>query len=143
MQIDDIISRLKETGYKLTPQRLAICKMVLESKAHPSAEMIFTLLKKDYPSMSLATIYKTFHLLQKMELIQDAIIDEGKIRIDPNKNLHINLICTKCGVIKDISTDNLTQQWAIIVKELEINPTGQLINVYYECELCKKQKKIN
>lgn len=132
------MNRLKEAGYKLTPQRLAICKLVINSTEHPSAESIYSLLKKEFPTISLATVYKTFHLLNELGLIQQIGIEDGKIRIDPNQKLHINLVCTKCGQITDYHTDSFSQQWAKIIKELAITPAGQLINIYYLCEKCDK-----
>jgi Fur family peroxide stress response transcriptional regulator len=134
------MSHLKIAGYKLTPQRLAICKVVLKSKSHPSAEMIYKQLQQDYPTISLATVYKTFHLLQQIGLIQEVSIDDGKIRFDPNQSLHINLICTKCGVIKDYTTEFFAKHWTKIMNETGIVPTSQLINLYYECDLCKNKK---
>ena len=56
---DEIITLLKENRFKATPQRLAICRFVLESHDHPSAEQIYTTIRKDYPTISLATVYKT------------------------------------------------------------------------------------
>lgn len=130
------MTRLKDAGYKLTPQRLAICKLVLESKDHPSAELIYNTLKNTFPTISLATVYKTFHLLHELGLIQEVGIEEGKIRIDPNKALHVNLICTKCGSITDYITENFAQHWLNIIKDLKIAPVGQLINIYYLCKKC-------
>ena len=131
------MTRLKEAGFKLTPQRIAICKLVLEAKNHPSAEGVFNSLKKSFPTISLATVYKTFHLLSQLGLIRDVGIEDGKMRIDPNTSLHVNLICTKCGTITDYITDSFTQHWLKIIQELEINPAGQLINIYYVCKKCK------
>ena len=136
IQIEEIINRLKEAGYKLTPQRIAICKLILESKNHPSADWVFKTLKPSFPSISLATVYKTIQLLTELRLIQEVGIDEGKIRIDPNQSLHLNLICTKCGNIIDYITESFSQQWSKIIKELKFTPSGQLINIYYVCEKC-------
>ena len=136
--MEQITNQLKQAGYKLTPQRLAICKLIFESKEHPSAEVIFNELKKAFPTISLATVYKTFSLLTELGLIREVGTEDGKIRIDPNKKLHVNLICTKCGEIKDYITDSITEQWLKIVKEINITPTSQMINIYYECKKCRK-----
>ena len=60
---EEIISLLKGNSFKVTPQRLAICKSVLESHDHPSAEQIYKDIKKKHPTISLATVYKTLGLL--------------------------------------------------------------------------------
>jgi len=62
---------LKKKGYKLTTQRLAICKFILIRNDHPTAEVIYQELRKEYTTISLGTIYKTLHLLKSLGLIQE------------------------------------------------------------------------
>ena len=72
-----LISIFKEKGYKLTTQRLAICKFILGRNDHPTAEIIYQELRKEYPTISLGTIYKTLHLLKELGLIQELGFWEG------------------------------------------------------------------
>ena len=54
----DIAQKLREEGYKVTPQRIAIYNVLYAENNHPTAEMIYQSLREDHPSMSLATVYK-------------------------------------------------------------------------------------
>ncbi len=56
-RLDHIISKLKEREFRITPQRIAVLKILAESQEHPSAEAIYEKVKKDFPTTSLATIY--------------------------------------------------------------------------------------
>ena len=53
-----IIQKLRDNGHKITPQRLAIVKILAKSDGHPTVENIHVRIKKDFPTMSLATVYK-------------------------------------------------------------------------------------
>ena len=69
MKQDELVSFLKEKGYRITPQRLAICEEVLSSKTHPSAEQIYGKILKKHPSISLTTVYHTLDMLKELKLI--------------------------------------------------------------------------
>jgi Fur family peroxide stress response transcriptional regulator len=134
----ELISLFKNKGYKATTQRLAICKFILSRKDHPTAEEIYHKLKKEYPSISLATIYKTLHVLRELGLIHELGFVEGSSRYDPNTDLHINMICINCQQIRDFKPENLDDIWEQVISQLKTKPKGQRIDIYYECSECKK-----
>ena len=59
-----IISKLKERGFRLTSHRLALARLLALSLSHPNASELFETLKRQFPTISLATIYKTLALLK-------------------------------------------------------------------------------
>ena len=56
MDIRETISLLKARGYRITPQRLTVLKILQASKNHPGAEDIFRKATKLYPKISMTTI---------------------------------------------------------------------------------------
>lgn len=66
----ELTAVLRQNGYKVTPQRLAVYEALANTKQHPSAEMLFGTLQPKYPSMSFATVYKTVEILNRLGLIQ-------------------------------------------------------------------------
>jgi len=137
MNTKELITIFREKGYKLTSQRLAICKFILSHKDHPTANQIYQALKEEYPTISLGTIYKTLHLLKGLGLLQELGFNEGSIRYDSDMELHVNMVCSKCGKIYDYKTENVKNLWDAILSELNIKPEGQRIDIYYECDDCK------
>ena len=137
MNTQDLIKIFRKNGYKATSQRLAICKLILSRKDHPSADKIYQELKKEYPTISLTTIYNTLRILVELRLLQELGFNEGSIRYDPDLELHINLVCSKCGKIDDYKAENVTELWNAIISNLDVKPIGQRIDLYYECEECK------
>ena len=140
MDDEELINLFRDKGFKVTVQRLAICKYVLTSEDHPSADQIYQALKIDYPTISLGTIYKTLHLMKDLNLIQELGFKDGSIRYDPDMALHINMVCSKCGKIHDYKAEKVEKLWSAILSDLEIKPKGQRIDIYYECDDCKKNE---
>ena len=67
----ELTSRLREAGFKVTPQRLAVYNMLSHTKAHPNADTIYKELQPLYPTMSLATVYKALAILCDLGLAQE------------------------------------------------------------------------
>jgi len=137
LDTQDLIKIFRENGHKVTTQRLAICKFILLRKDHPTADEIYQVLKNEYPSISLGTIYKTLHLLKEIGLIQELGFNAGSIRYDPDMDLHINMVCSKCGKIYDYKAEKVKELWNHIILDLGFKPKGQRIDIYYECDDCK------
>jgi len=143
MKTAEIITKLRENGYKVTPQRLAICELVLSSKDHPTAERLHRQLKAKQPTMSVATLYQTLHLLTEIGLLQELGFGEGISRYEPDTSPHINVVCEKCGKIRDYHDENIKELWSRIIKNLGIQPIGQRLDVYTYCEECGKSAFIS
>jgi len=137
LDTNDVINFFREKGLKVTSQRLAICTFILSRKDHPTAEQIYQELRNEYPTISLGTIYKTLHLLQELGLIQELGFTEGSARYDPDMELHINMVCSKCGKISDYKAENVEKLWSAIISDLGFKPKGQRIDIYFECNDCK------
>jgi len=100
-----VVARLKEAGLKLTPQRLALIKILKNNKNHPSADMIYRELKKKYPMVSFSTVYNILNVLKKIGEIEQLAITENKVSYDPNTDPHHHFLCEKCNQIQDIYHD--------------------------------------
>lgn len=100
--MDTITEIFKEKKLKLTPQRLAVYKYLLTTTEHPSAEVIYKAIHSEYPTMSLATVYKALKTLEEVGLIQELNVGEGNFRYDANFKPHPYIQCVKCGKVDDI-----------------------------------------
>ena len=78
----DIAQKLREEGYKVTPQRIAIYNVLYAENNHPTAEMIYQSLREDHPSMSLATVYKTMEIFERIGLVRFLDLGDDCSRYD-------------------------------------------------------------
>jgi Fur family peroxide stress response transcriptional regulator len=134
------IEALRNKGYKATPQRIAICRIVLNSRTHPSAQQVYDEVKKIHPTVSLATVYKTLEVLRNLELVQEINLPKGQARFDPYLNPHINLICLKCGNITDLDDITVKEITRKVAAATKFRPTGQRVDVYGICQKCSGTK---
>ena len=74
-----IIKTLRNSGYRATPQRIAISKYVLRNQEHPTAQKAYLEVKKMHPTVSLATIYTTIRILKETGLILELNLPQGHI----------------------------------------------------------------
>ena len=102
VRLETMIRKLKELDFRVTPQRLAVLKILAKSQGHPSVEDIFKQVKPNFPTTSLATIYKTVNVLKEIGEVVELGFSEESNRYDGNKPYpHPHLICTKCKTIMD------------------------------------------
>jgi Fur family peroxide stress response transcriptional regulator len=134
---NQLVSLLRESGYKVTPQRLAICEYVLASKEHPTVEQIHSAILKKHPTISLNTIYQTMDMLIKLGLVHEMRFSGLSSRFDPNTSVHVNIICQKCEMVWDYESDDIKERWGEIVKEIGRTPIGQRLDLYTICEECR------
>ncbi len=99
-----VARRLRERGYRFTPQRMAIVQAILESRNHPSAEEIYRQVSAVFPMISLATVYKTLEVLKDIGEIAELSVG-GRTRYDGNPQPHIHLVCERCHSVTDWGGD--------------------------------------
>ncbi len=96
------IAKCRERGLKLTPQRLAIHKILAAKAQHPTINEVYERIKKDYPSLSLNTVYKTLQLFIELGMASQFTTKEGVIRYEVKLAPHHHVLCLKCRKIHDV-----------------------------------------
>jgi len=98
-----LISRLRERGYRVTPQRAAVVKALVRPGLHPTVEQIYGHVRGEFPMTSRATVYKTLAVLRDMGAVCELRVGGGGIRYDGCADQpHPHLVCTTCGRICDL-----------------------------------------
>ncbi len=141
---DDLKLRLKEKGYKLTPQRRAILDIVIENPGkHLSTEEIYELVKKNLsPDIGLATVYRTLILLADLEVISKLNLEDGVVRYELNMHdddhQHHHLICSSCGKVIEVVDDLLEELEARIEADFDFEIRDHKLKFFGICSDCKK-----
>jgi Fur family peroxide stress response transcriptional regulator len=135
----DAMDKYRGMGLKLTPQRLAILEYLNGNTGHPSAEDIYRIVSKKYPTMSFATVYNTLGALKQRGHLRELTIDPNKKRFDPNPKPHHHLMCVRCKKTVDIHNEIKISLPREGNSEFEI--IGHHIEFYGICLKCKKGEK--
>lgn len=101
-KLGQFIEACRHSGLKITPQRVAVYEVLLTREDHPTVEDIYNEVKKKYPFVSLATVYRTVETLEELGLIRKVAYWGGSVRYDANTSDHHHLICVQCGAIRDV-----------------------------------------
>ena len=83
-------------------KRDAILECLRSTNAHPSAETVHEMLRKEHPDISLATVYRNLALFKKQGLIQSIGTVNGIERFDGNARAHVHFVCSCCDAVLDL-----------------------------------------
>jgi Fur family transcriptional regulator, peroxide stress response regulator len=137
-QVQELVSTLRKEGFRITPQRVAIVDYVMNTEEHPSAEHIHKIVQKQYPMVSLSTVYKTLDLLRQKRLVNEIEVN-GESRFDPNTGEHVNLVCLNCGKITDSNEDELKVIQNKIAKKAKYLILHGSLDLYGYCSKCRSK----
>lgn len=137
--MDNFTQIFKEKKLKLTPQRIAVYKYLKSTNEHPSAETIYNALQEEYPTMSLATVYKALKVLVEVNLVQEINVGEGTFRYDGNVEPHPHAHCTNCFRVDDIEGISFSFLNDEVKNHTNYNILSNQVYFYGLCQDCTKE----
>jgi Fur family peroxide stress response transcriptional regulator len=136
---ESLVGRLREQGYRLTPQRIALLRLLASSNGHPSASDLYDQLHAQFPTTSVGTIYKTLNLLRDLNEVLELGFSHDDNRYDGNKPYpHPHLVCVRCRKIIDSEvsiTEDLVRQ---VSQQSGYQITGHRLDFYGICPACRE-----
>ncbi|GAA5343856.1 peroxide-responsive transcriptional repressor PerR [Planifilum fimeticola] len=136
-RLREAVERLKATGVRMTPQRHAILEYLLSSMSHPTADEIYKALEKDFPNMSVATIYNNLRLFKEAGLVRELTYGDASSRFDANMSDHYHVICRRCGKITDFKYPPLIEVEEEAAKKTGFQVDSHRMEVYGLCADCQ------
>ena len=136
-RLREAVERLKATGVRMTPQRHAILEYLLSSMSHPTADEIYKALEKDFPNMSVATIYNNLRLFKEAGLVRELTYGDASSRFDANMSDHYHIICRRCGKITDFSYPPLVEVEEEAARKTGFKVDSHRMEVYGLCADCQ------
>lgn len=128
----------RDAGMKITHQRIEIYQELINSKDHPTAEMLYNRLVKRLPTISLDTVYRTLTLFVNHKLANRVETPASLSRFEAVQMPHHHLICTSCNSITDFIWPELAEiplpdtitHWG--------KPENMVVVVYGICKSCQE-----
>ena len=138
-QPGDIVRRLSEQGYRLTPQRIMVLSAIENSDDHISAEEIYAQVGAKFPQVNISTVYRTLELLKRLGLVTETDFGEGRVRYHPvGKGHHHHLVCQECGAIIDLDESVLTTLKSALLREYKFSADLRHLAIFGRCVKCGK-----
>jgi Fur family transcriptional regulator, stress-responsive regulator len=101
----ELTQLFRDRGLKITPQRQCIFRVLHDNDLHPTADSVYAAARAEMPAISLKTVYQTLNDLAAMGELQLLDVGTGSTRFDPNVSSHHHLVCTGCGMVRDLHAD--------------------------------------
>lgn len=121
---------------KRTKQKEIILDAVFELNHHPTADEIYLYLKKDYPRLSLATVYRNLNTYAQDGKIRKVSIPGDSERFDFNLSEHEHFYCESCHQVYDVKV-NISE---VIDNVSPFVLSSYKLMLYGTCESCKNHK---
>lgn len=109
MSIEEIITKLKDKGLKVTPQRIVIYEAIIKLNNHPTAEKIIEYIRINHPHISVATVYKVLDALAANRLINKVKTESDFMRYDAVMECHHHIYYSDSDMIEDYNNDDLSK----------------------------------
>jgi len=134
---EQIIDRLRAGGNRVTPQRMAVLDVLLHTKEHPTVEQIYEQVSAQFPTTSLATIYKTVNVLKEMGEVLELGSSDGSNRYDGNPDPHPHLICLVCNRVVDLELGGLEHLPQEVAQKTGYQIVGHQFDFFGICPSCQ------
>jgi Fur family peroxide stress response transcriptional regulator len=140
-RVEEMLFKLKNREFRITPQRLAILRILAESDGHPSVDAIYQEVKAEFPTTSLATVYKTVSLLKELNEVLELGFPDGSNRYDGyNPVPHPHAICMKCKKIMDPELMNIDALSEEMSRKTGYKIFHHRLDFFGLCPECQKNK---
>ena len=126
-----------ETLFRETAQRQKILEILCSTKSHPTADWIYERAKKEFPKLSLGTVYRNLKILKKQGRLRELPFGDTFDRFDADTSPHAHFVCRRCNAVYDLEIKqprNLARKAAI---GSGFNIDGCTITFYGACKKCK------
>ena len=140
-RMHSMVSKLRELDFRITPQRLAVLRVLAASEGHPSVERIYETVRQEFPTTSIATIYKTVNLLKQINELLEISFPDGSNRYDGYKPFpHPHVICVRCKKIIDSDLGSLKDITREAADQTGFDILSHRLDFFGICGDCKKEQ---
>lgn len=98
----NLAERLAHSGLRNTPQREIVYQSLLAQRDHPTADEVYSRVRPEMPSISLATVYNCLETLVQCDLVRAVNFERAPTRYCPNLHPHAHFHDESTGATHDI-----------------------------------------
>lgn len=130
-------------GLKSTTQRDSILQSFVQAGRHVSAEELYGLIKKRFPGIGYATVYRTLKLLAEAGIAEERRFEDGFTRYEyrpSDRGHHDHLICTRCGEIIEFENERIEALQGDVAKKNGFQVQSHKLEIYGLCAGCQVKR---
>ncbi len=138
--------KIKSEQFRMTKPREVVLSILSSRKEHLTADDIYNIAKKIYPTIGFASVYRSLRLFEREGIVEAVFVNGKKKRFQLKKRrekIKIHLICTNCGKIKDFSGRNkevkgfVDEIKKVLAEKYSFKLSTLEMQIFGECDKCK------
>lgn len=135
---DQLIERLREAGFKVTPPRLAVLEVIQREGEHLNPNEILEQAKAIHPDLGRATVYRTLELLTQLGIVRPIYVGENGPTYIRAEGGHHHLVCSQCGRVVDFDQCMADEMAQGLTERFGFRITSHLLEFYGLCATCQE-----
>ncbi len=138
--VSAITELFRESGRKVTPQRVAIFEVLCERGGHPTVDQIYREVRKRFPMISLNTVYQTMEALVEMKVVSPVSHGLEAARYETDSAPHHHAVCMACKRIIDVFDPALARVRPPRAVKERFQVLGHRVEFYGFCADCQASR---
>lgn len=118
-------------------QREALINVLKSTKSHPTAEWIYTELRKEYPKISMGTVYRNLAKLTDSGDILKLSVGDVSEHYDGFTHEHYHFVCTECKSVTDVDLPFPSELDDMVSEAIGAKTQSHSLVFYGKCKKCK------
>ena len=129
----------QEPIFKHSKKRDRILEILEKTDTHPTADWIYDRVKKEFPDLSMGTVYRNLNILIEQGLVQKFDFGNTFDRFDAKLIPHYHFICEKCGSVFDLEIPADNELNTKINKTTNFIIKKHRLEFFGECIKCREK----
>ena len=126
---------------KYSRQREAIKNFLMTRHDHPTADVVYSNVRTEFPNISLGTVYRNLTLLADLGEISRLRVGDGVDHFDADTHPHYHFVCNECGSVTDLETEGIDHVLEAASRNFEGLVQGHVTYFYGLCPHCMHKAK--
>ena len=141
---DHSVQTLRDSGHRLTPQRVLILSSLRHADGHVTALEILDQVRESYPYIDASTVYRTLSVLKKLRLVSETDLGAGESIYEwLHQNRHHHLICRMCDRLIQLDHQYMANLGTEILDDYGFKADVDHIAIFGLCSDCTSEPHVN
>ncbi|UCG76276.1 MAG: transcriptional repressor [Gemmatimonadota bacterium] len=136
-QTQGLRTALVRCGHRYTAQRAAVYETLYAASSHPTADEIFTSVRREIPDISLATVYKALEAFVGCGIASKLTMGNGPARYDGRMDAHEHIRCLSCGTVSDVDHASSPDWLNAVSLQTDFQVLGYRLELVGTCPACQ------
>ena len=141
---DHSVQTLRDSGHRLTPQRVLILSSLRHAEGHVTASEVLDQVRESYPYIDVSTVYRTLGVLKKLRLVSETDVGAGETIYEwLHQDRHHHLICRKCDLLTRLDHEYMVNLGTEILDDYGFKADVDHIAIFGLCSDCASNPREN